>query len=76
MTEKETEYIAFRESDEIGKEFTSLSEAADFFGIKPNSLRVIASDRHCIKGKQAESWKIFPSSMPIIDVESELERRL
>lgn len=76
MTEREPVYIAYRKTDQIGKEFYSAQEAADFFGIKTKSLTTISKDRHAVKGVQPESWMIFPSTMSIIDVESELERRL
>ena len=76
MTEQAPKYIAYRKTDQFGKEFYSAKEAAEFFGVKVKSLRVVARDRHAIKGKQTESWMIFPADMLIIDVESELERRL
>ena len=76
MTEQEPLYIAYRKTDQLGKEFYSAEEAAEFFELKVNSVKVIARDRHAIRGTQAEGWMIFPATMSIIDVESELERRL
>ncbi len=80
---EETSYIAYRtkpnQNDdhfEIGKVFDSAIEAADFFGVRERSLKVIAKDRHAVRGKQPETWMVFHEDIPIIDVESELERRL
>lgn len=80
---EETIYIAYRvipsESDnhfDVGKVFDSSTEVADFFGVKEKSLRVIAKDRHSVRGKQPHTWMVFHEDIPIIDVESELERRL
>ena len=80
---EETSYIAYRvkpsQNDdhfEIGKLFDNVEEAADFFGVRERSLKVIAKDRHAIRGKQPVTWMVFHEDIPIIDVESELERRL
>lgn len=80
---KVQEYVAYRlepsEEDnhfEIGKYFESVEEAADFFGVLPNSLRQTAIDRHTIRGNKSVTWKVFHGDITIIDVESELERRL
>ena len=77
------EYVAYRlqpsEEDnyfDVGKYFESLEDAADFFGVLPNSLRQTAIDRHTIRGNQPVTWKVFNGDISIIDVESELERRL
>ena len=80
---EETSYIAFRtvasQDDDhfsIGKVFENATEAASFFGIKEISLKVISRDRHAVRGKQPHTWMVFHEDIPIIDVESELERRL
>jgi hypothetical protein len=81
---EEVGYIGFRainciEEDDhfsVGKFFENAKEASDFFGIKEKSLKTIAKDCHAVRGKRKETWMVFHEDIPIIDVESELERRL
>ena len=83
MTGEEISYIAYRTKEnitdnhfDIGKFFENASEAAEFFGVMERSIKVISRDRHAVRGKQPETWMIFHEDIPIIDVESELKRRL
>ncbi|MBL4880660.1 MAG: hypothetical protein JKX82_04975 [Oleispira sp.] len=80
---EETSYIAYKskESDKdnffnVGKYFDNAKEAAEFFGIGKRSIKTIARDRHAVRGRQPVTWMIFHENMSVIDVESELERRL
>lgn len=83
MDIKEIGYIAYRtvESDKddyynIGKFFSNVYEAVDFFGLSRRTITTVAKDRNAIRGKMSETWMIFHEDTKIIDVESQLERRL
>lgn len=82
MTKKRG-YVAFRvevsdkdDHYEIGKFFKDIGEVTDFFGLSENTIRNVSSLHHTVRGRQPETWKVFPEDMKVIDVESELERRI
>ena len=81
--EEEIGYVAYRttKSDEddyfnIGLFFNNVEEAIEFFGLSRNTIITVAKDRNAIRGKRKETWMIFHEDISIIDVESQLERRL
>jgi hypothetical protein len=76
-------YIAYRRepSDEdnyynVGKFFETATEAAEFFGIQRAGVLQVGVSTHAIRGIQPDTWMIFHEKVKVVDVESELERRI
>lgn len=72
----EVEYVAYELDGDGFREFFSSKEASDFFGIKENSLKVIARDRHTVKGTLESTWAVFSGDISVKEVESVLGRSI
>lgn len=75
---KEVRFIAYRQEKYMAevkemKEFFSLQEAVEFFGMSHvNVVSRAVSHTGVIKGEQPHRWMIFNADEPIVNVESDL----
>lgn len=74
---EEAKYVAYQKDNNLNfREFATVIEVAEFFGVKKTSIYSVATGFHRIKGEQSSTWLLFSADASVIDVESELETRL